>query len=113
MAFFGCTSLTEVTITDSVTSIGDYAFWGCRNLTEVTIGNGVTSIDWAAFVKMNLEAVYYKVTEEEWTKIIIDDFNYDLTDAPRYYYSETQPTEEGNWWHYDKDGVTPVIWTEY
>jgi hypothetical protein len=33
-----------------------------------------------------------------------------LTSAKRYYYSETQPTAEGNYWHYDTDGVTPVVW---
>ena len=48
MAFDGCSSLTSVTIPDSVTSIGDLAFKGCTGLKSVTIGNGVTSIgDWA------------------------------------------------------------------
>lgn len=37
-------------ITDSVTSIGDYAFFGCSGLTSVTIGNSVTSIRESAFV---------------------------------------------------------------
>lgn len=27
-----------------------------------------------------------------------------------YYYSETEPIEEGNYWHYGADGKTPVIW---
>ena len=47
-AFYGCYSLTSITIPNSVTSIGDWAFWGCGSLTSVTIGNSVTSIgDWA------------------------------------------------------------------
>ena len=48
-AFSGCTSLTSVTIPDSVTSIGNNAFEYCTALTSVTIGNGVTSIGGYAF----------------------------------------------------------------
>ena len=48
-AFYGCISLTSVTIPDSVTSIGDYTFLGCASLTSVTIGNSVTSIGNYAF----------------------------------------------------------------
>ena len=44
MAFSGCTSLTAITIPDSVTSIGNHAFVDCRSLTSVTIPNSVTSI---------------------------------------------------------------------
>ena len=48
-AFYGCSSLTSVTIGNSVTSIGDSAFEDCSSLTSVTIGNGVTSIGNGAF----------------------------------------------------------------
>ncbi|MBR6319506.1 MAG: leucine-rich repeat protein [Prevotella sp.] len=48
-AFHGCSSLTAVTIPNSVTSIGDEAFYGCTGLTAVTIPNSVTSIGYAAF----------------------------------------------------------------
>ena len=39
-AFYGCTSLTSITIPDSVTSIGSWAFNGCTSLTYNTYDNG-------------------------------------------------------------------------
>ena len=48
-AFYQCSSLTSVTIPNSVTTIGGSAFYGCTGLTSVTIGNGVTSIGQHAF----------------------------------------------------------------
>jgi hypothetical protein len=49
-AFALCTNLTSVTIPDSVTgSIGESTFSQCTSLTSATIGNGVTSIGNTAF----------------------------------------------------------------
>jgi len=49
-AFEECTSLTGVIIPNSVTSIGQYAFYGCTGLTaDLTIPNSVTSIERYAF----------------------------------------------------------------
>ncbi len=106
--FHKCTSLTSITIPDNVTSIGSDAFGYCVSLTSVTIGNSVTTIGGGAFEYCrNLTTIYYKGTLIEWNKIIYSN-NDKLTSVTKYYYSETQPTELGHYWHY-VDGV-PTVW---
>ena len=46
---FAPAGITEYTIPDSVTTIGEHAFGGCGNLTSVTIPNSVTTIGEGAF----------------------------------------------------------------
>jgi len=48
-AFAPCSSLTSITIPDSVKTIGNEAFAYCTVLTSITIGNSVTSIGGGAF----------------------------------------------------------------
>ena len=57
-AFDYCTGLKSVTIPDSVISIGRAAFYYCTDLTSVTMSNGVTSIgDYAFYGCDNLKSV--------------------------------------------------------
>ncbi len=52
-----------------------------------------------------LKTIYYQGSMKEWEAMSIDlEENKDLIYAVRYYYSETKPTESGNFWHYGKDG---------
>ena len=94
-------------------SIGNSAFGGCSSLTSVTIGESVTSIGSEAFAYCSsIEAIYYVGTAEDWAKISISgEGNSSLREATLYYYVENKsdlPTDDGNYWHY-VDGV-PTIW---
>ncbi len=86
-AFYGCSRLNSVIISNNVISINDYAFGACYNLNNV----------------------YYLGTPDEWNNITILKYNYYLSNAARYYYSEEEPTDTTyNYWHY-VDGV-PIKW---
>jgi hypothetical protein len=61
MAFYGCYSLTSITIPNSVTSISNRAFFGCDSLKEIIIPDSVTSIGCDVFSYCNsLKEVIFK-----------------------------------------------------
>lgn len=51
--FASCSSLTDLTIGDSVKVIPPYAFYGCSNITNIIIPNSVTIIGSYAFKECN------------------------------------------------------------
>jgi hypothetical protein len=109
-AFADCSSLISITIGSGVTSIGQGAFDLCIGLESIIIPSSMTSIGFEVFSNCSsLENVYYIGTSTDWQNISIN-HNSELNYVKINYYSETKPTEEGDYWHYDKDGVTPVIW---
>ena len=92
-AFENCTSLTSVTIPDGVTSIDDYVFYSCEGLMSVTIPTSVKSIGDSAFEYCtNLANVYYSGSQSDWNKITIGDENEDLTNATIHFSSTPTPT---------------------
>ncbi len=58
-AFRSCTALTSVTIPDSVTDVAGGLFFGCSGLTEVTIGSGITSLPSTEYLFESEDENYY------------------------------------------------------
>ena len=117
-AFWYAWTMTQLIIPDAVEQIGGGAFCGCAALEWLVIGSGVEFIDNDILIRAYPDIViFYMGTAEEWEQIRIIRYNcftggfgdnIELENAPRYYYSETEPTEPGNYWHY-VDGV-PTPW---
>lgn len=124
-AFDGCVNLTQVNYTGELADFCNIS--GFLNLLNYemkvqklsvkvllngkgAIGNivGSDSSD-----KIRLESVFYEGTKEDWDQIPLasygdSDLAFIIKSAKRYYFSETQPTDGGNYWRY-VNGV-PTVW---
>ena len=89
---------------NSVVEMGSNSFSNCP-LTTVVIGTGIKYID--SNFNRTTTAMFYAGTEEQWANVILSSGNTALNNPPAFY-SESQPTESGNFWHY-VDGV-PTLW---
>lgn len=108
-AFQSCESLANLNISDSVKRIGAYAFYGCTSLGQLTLGRGVEQIDMYAFYLCSqiayltipsslkkvevdafkdcysLEYVFYEGNEADFEAIDIENTNYIVLDAMKFY----------------------------
>lgn len=75
--FDDCAAITSVSIGDNVTTIGNYAFKDCTGLTKVTIGESVTTIGDKAFYGCtsltNVTLTYEEGTTNSWFKKLFND----------------------------------------
>lgn len=116
--FEGCSSLTNVSIPDTVTMIGFQAFKHCTALTQITLPQGLTEIGYEAFAYCkslssinfpttltsisdrafdmcdSLTDIYYAGTEAQWNTIEIGSGSNPLKSATIHYNStgSDQPT---------------------
>lgn len=136
-AFDGCYNLVEINLPNTVQTIGMYAFksctglkniialpkslividyaafYGCDNIETIVINNSLTQIGKHALNCKKLNSIYYFGTNTEWEGISILDGNIGIENSTIYYYIENEidvPSDGGNYWHYDTDGITPIAW---
>ena len=109
-AFDSCKALTSITIPESVISIGSGAFNNCKYLNCVVVPTSVTTIGYTAFYGCtSLTSVYYKGTKSDLDeKINVKKVLLTWSWTTIYYFSETEPSTSGSYWHY-VDGV-PTVW---
>ncbi len=107
-AFESCANLTTITFEQNsrLETIAEYAFCDCSNLTSIVFPSGVTAIsEYDPFMLCdNLSTLYYCGNVEQWNLIVGKP-----TDVNVYYYSQSEPTQSGNYWHYNINGL-PVVW---
>lgn len=102
-------SVKFIHIPINTTKIGNYAFYECTSLENILIPNSVTLIGFCTFCHCeSLSRVYYEGTQYQWeNNINIHSTNDSLKNASIFYYSEAEPTELGNYWHYVDGEPTP------
>ncbi len=128
-AFYYCTSVEKIRLPEGLVNTGWYAFYA-MNITEIIIPDSVTDVynsfrDCEKLEKLvipvsvisipnqtfygcsSIKEIYYMGDELEWSSISISKDSSVLKSATVYYYSETQPIEEGNYWHYIDDMPRP------
>lgn len=108
-AFRNCAQLKSITLSEGITDIGKQAFEFCDALEEIVLPSSLHRIYIAAFKGCTaLERVWYCGGETSWDKVFIGVSNDAIQNAEIFFYSETEPVDEGNYWHY-VNGV-PVSW---
>jgi hypothetical protein len=95
----------NLTIPDSVETIGNHAFYGCTNLEEITMGNGLKSVGVFGFYHWsnNLKKVYIKDITS-WCNINFDDGYANPLNRAKYLYLNDKYVEN----LVIPDGVTTI-----
>ena len=103
-AFFGNYSIYDFTIPEGITEIGKSAFEYCYNLTSITIPRSVTKINDHAFSACyNFRDIYFNGSEEEWSKITIDDYDNEYWEDVNIHFHEHS---------YSSEATTPATCTQ-
>lgn len=128
---FAYSSVEKVFLPENIEIIGYNAFDSCTNMKEIVLPGSLRTIEYSAFAycpsletvilskDIHLESgefpgsasLYYEGTYEDWINWYGERFF-----GTMYFFSADDPYKTGtakdgvNYWRYDPDGVTPVIW---
>ncbi len=97
----------ELTIPEGVKYIGKYGLANSWYMETIVIPKSIVSIGADVLYNTTGGQIYYSGSVTDWNTIVIERA-LDFSDKTIYYYSETEPTDSGNYWHY-VDGV-PTAW---
>lgn len=82
-AFFGCSSIKRVTMSDRLITVGRSAFYDCSRLSSITFGKEIQTIEESVFGMSGVSEVYYPGSQEDWEKV--NGINsYELSNATLY-----------------------------
>ena len=128
---FAYSSVEKVFLPENIETIGHNAFDSCTNMKEIVLPGSLRTIEYSAFAycssletvilskDIHLESggfpgsasLYYEGTYEDWINWYGERFF-----GTMCFFSADDPYKTGtakdgvNYWRYDLDGVTPVIW---
>ncbi len=106
---FGYSTIGTIVLPESLEIIGSAVF-ADATITTLIMCNGIKNIAATAFYGASptkIDTIYFKGAKEEYTQLWKPEFLPNIECV--YFYSQTQPTKEGQYWHYDENGV-PVKW---
>lgn len=72
MAFYGCTGLTSIELSDGLSTIDYYAFQKCSSLTAIAFPSSLTKVAGYAFEQTNISSVYIPATITSYTNAFYD-----------------------------------------
>ena len=134
-ALHGCTALSEIRLSGSIGHLGTYDSDACEEFLDGTsvvfleVPEGVTDLGYYSLSYSNVEylvlpstltdiwtnsisdcplkVIYLRAARENYSESLLEEID-EQTDATLYFYSENEPSEEGNFWRYVEG--KPVIW---
>ena len=110
-AFQNSYRIEFVRLGKNMKTLANQVFYNNINLTTLVIGTELETVGNSTFKKKDdsteYEMIYYEGTKADWNNISFGTGN-DILAVARAYYSEEEPTQDGNFWHY-VDGE-PTLW---